>query len=86
MKTKRIRANLNTRTRWEYVGTPGNYKRVKVTTHRWSLPATADSYEQMVEQFWNRCLREYDAGRSMNQAVRAGFAEIGITKPEQLIP
>lgn len=43
----------------------------------------ADSYDAIHERFWNRCLREYDAGRSMAQAVTAGFKEIGITKPKE---
>lgn len=41
----------------------------------------ADRYDAMVEQFWNRCLREYDAGCSMSQAVQSAFKEIGIERP-----
>jgi hypothetical protein len=89
-KTKKVKANLNTRTRWEYVGTTGNYKHVKVVTHRLSVPADAASYEQMVVQGaegialrqghpWGGC------GDGIKHIFRddakAVLAAIGITRP-----
>jgi len=45
------------------------------------LPATAEDYDRMHAQFWNVCLRKYNSGLSMSQAVTAGFASLGITRP-----
>jgi hypothetical protein len=47
---KKVKANLNTRTRFEYQGQSGSYKRVKVITHRWSVPATPEAFDAMLEQ------------------------------------
>ena len=84
---KKIKANFNTRTRWEYVGTTGSYRHVKVVTHRWSVPADDASYEQMVSQAHAAIANDPDyAGIAHHQyldLVHTVLASIGIIRPSQ---
>ena len=86
---KKIKANFNTRTRtrWVYLATTGTYKRVKVVTHRWSVPADDASCEQMVSQAHAAIANDPDytgiAHHQYLDLVHTVLASIGIIRPTQ---